>query len=134
MNHTEIVNEMKKYPEKIQIVRFDKGVGRGKLYNQQKTLQKKGCDVVSHKGGKFTLARWSDNNHFTTKKYYEIFFEIMGQDNGPPEGYFIEIFKSNKNIDCFFGNQWLYNYISGDPYLKLLDGRLTQEVLNKTLH
>ena len=114
VNHTEIVFEMEKYPEKIQIVRFDKGVGRWKLYNQQKKLKKKGCDV--HHNEKFVLSRWSDNNHFTTKKYYETFFMA-----------------NSDKLDCFFGNQWLYDYKSGDPILKHLDGRLTEN-FNETMY
>ena len=51
VNHSEIIDEMEQYHEKIQIVKFDKGVGIGKLFNQQKNLRKKGCNEVSHKGG-----------------------------------------------------------------------------------
>ena len=128
VNHTEIVFEMEKYPEKIQIVRFDKGVGRGQLYNQQKKLKKKGCDVDHNE--KFVLSRWSDNNHFTTKKYYEKALEIMGGSNRPPEAFFMA---NSDKLDCFFGNQWLYDYKSGDPILKHLDGRLTEN-FNETMY
>lgn len=128
VNHTEIVFEMKKYPEKIQIVRFDKGVGKRKFYNQQVKLQKKGCDVYHNE--KFTLGRWSDNNHFTTKKYYEKALEIMGDSNRQPEAFFMA---NTEKLDCYFGNQWLYDYKSGDPFLRHLDGRLTEN-FNETLY
>jgi hypothetical protein len=123
VNHTEIIDEMEKYSEKMQIVRFDKGVGKAKFQNQQLKLKQKGCDV--YHGGKFNLARWSDNNHLTTKKYYEKTFDIMGPANRPPEGFFMA---NSEKMDCFFGNQWVYDYNPGEPYLRHLDGKRTQAV------
>lgn len=31
-------------------------------------------------------------------------------------------------MDCFFGNQWVYDYKPGEPHLKHLDGKKTLAV------
>jgi len=125
VNHTAIIASMRASPQDIQIVRFP--------YKSALVGSSPGCNVTNIRthGIEYSLGKWSDNNHFTTKVYYEKVLLDVGSS-----GRFIEapmMFKGtkirNRKSDilesCSYAHQWVYNFRYG-PFLEHLDGRHTQ--------
>ncbi|GFH47652.1 hypothetical protein CTEN210_04127 [Chaetoceros tenuissimus] len=128
VNHTEIIDAMENDPDTLQIVRFDKGVGKGKLRNYHAVLKQRGCHDRWYKNGtKFVMGRWSDNNHLTTKDYYERVFRKIGSVSRPLEHFFLDT-RRWPDLDCYFGNQWMYDWDPKNPFLHHLDGRNTEVI------
>ena len=130
VNHTEIINAMENDPDVLRIVRFDKGNDISRVVRYHYSLDFNGCKIQKHQNeSKFILAKWSDNNHITTKNYYRETSKTMGPNPRPVE----EFFMANwKKLDCYFGSQWLYKYEPGNPFLNHLDGRQTLSLANSS--
>ena len=120
VNHTSLVKSMRKYPGTLQIVRFTKRKGGvGKVRSECRK-------VVEYNGIRFTAGMWSDNNHLTTKRYYDELLHRIGPSSRPPEAPMMHgAMVSGKN--CTTYHQYLYNEQLG-PFLAHLDGRLTKPV------
>jgi len=123
VNHTALVAAMRERPDELQIVRFWR-----KHYKPDHTANK-GCyptSIQTH-GIHFVRGKWSDNNHLTTKSYYEKLLAKIGETPRPPEAPMMHASGSSTNSseDCNFLNQWVYNWHDG-PIIKHLDGRHTQ--------
>jgi hypothetical protein len=125
INHTALVGAVRERPDAIQIVRF------GKKGTSLQNLHAVNCEQVRHvisesHGLYFGLNKWSDNNHFTTKKYYEKLLSQIGPIPRCPEH---PMMHSGNNpgmnvSDCPFYFQYMYNWKDG-PYVQHLEGRLT---------
>ena len=115
VNHTAIVESMRENPQ-LHIVRFNKRVNE--------KMVGPGCDVKIHSSGMdFVLNKWSDNNHFTTKKYYVDMLARLGPTPRAPESPMMYAQGSN----CSLFGQYLYGDVGDGPYIKHLDGRNTEE-------
>ena len=118
VNHTSLVKSMREYPGELQIVRFSKR--RGGVGKIRSDCRK----VVEYNGIRFTAGRWSDNNHLTTKRYYDELLQRIGPVSRPPEAPMMnQAMVAGKN--CTTYHQYLYNERLG-PFLAHLDGRLTK--------
>jgi hypothetical protein len=121
INHAALVGVMREKPDQIRIIRFNKW--------QRPADKLDGCAVYnqfdSEKYGlNLALAHWSDNNHFTTKKYYEQVLEDIGPVPRPIEAPMMNNPILNASSDCTYSRQYLYNWKQG-PFIEHLDGRLT---------
>lgn len=129
VNHTALVNVMKDHPSEIQIVRF----GSRKMFSWTQRQQCK--DVWSYSfpqeefeqygGINLNLVVWSDNNHFTTKAYYDKVLAKMGPVPRFPEAPLMHSGSHSQNVsECAFLNQYIYNNDEG-PFINHMNGRLT---------
>ena len=128
VNHTGLVNVMKENPQEVQIVRFGKSP-----FMKEKIVRRRNrshCREVwsrtyDQHGIHLELGRWSDNNHFTTKAYYEKVLDKIGSFPRTVEGPMMNSGSKIQNVsECAFLNQYLYN-AKDSPFLFHLDGRLT---------
>lgn len=114
INHTALVASMRDNPQ-LQIVRFNK--------KRNQKMIGPGCDVKIHSHGMdYVLNKWSDNNHFTTKKYYVDMLGRLGPTPRAPESPMMYAQGSN----CSLFGQYLYGGVGDGPYIKHLDGRNTE--------
>jgi len=137
INHTGLIEAMKTHPDNLQIIRFSKYKNEG---NRIGYLAKEchandthisGSSTLWHNQIRFNLRKWSDNNHLTTKAYYEKVLEIIGPVPRAPE-HVVMKWKSHvkdnwtnyvkvENV-CYFIHQFVINEGQG-PYIEHLDGR-----------
>ena len=119
IDHTALVKSMREQPKKIQIVRFGKDRRPGMIISKDC----KEHEIVKSNGLNFTLGRWSDHNHFTTRAYYERLLADIGPVGRFPEGpmeYQARHRKPPRN--CTYIHQYLYNIQEG-PFIKHMDGQ-----------
>ncbi|CAJ1938852.1 unnamed protein product [Cylindrotheca closterium] len=120
INHTSLVGVMREHPNQIKIVRFGKRKHREDVLDVCDEYNE--LDSVKH-GLYLALAHWSDNNHFTTKKYYAKVLDNIGPTPRPVEHPMMNNLILNAS-DCTYVRQYLYNWKHG-PFIEHLDGRLT---------
>lgn len=124
INHSALTGLMTEIPEQIQIIRFNKG---------KRTKQDDPLAICSDYnqftsvkyGTNLTLAHWSDNNHLTTKRYYQKILEQIGPTPRAVESPLMHCLVYNTS-DCTYLRQYVYNWEDG-PFIKHLDGRNTLE-------
>ena len=121
VNHTALVNAMEEHPNEIQCVRF--GFDRRKPAPNRNLC--KNVWEFNFEQIHFHLVKFSDNNHFTTKAYYETVLQKLGPIPREIEAPMDISGKRSQNVsDCAFLNQYQYNWKDG-PFIRHLDGKLT---------
>ncbi|KAG7350619.1 hypothetical protein IV203_009979 [Nitzschia inconspicua] len=95
----------------------------GPLWFAQDTESKQGCPTQRNLRTSLTLFLWnrSDNNHFTTKAYYEEMFSTV---DGFEEANFMEVpMRVKAREDCSKWGTWLYGKQGHGPMIQHLDGK-----------
>lgn len=121
VNHTALVKTVLQYPEKIRLVRF----GLHKTLSRNRDVPPNGiCVDLFHSSHGIDLTKthtWSDNNHFTTRVYYEAMFSTVP---GFQQANFMEVPMKGMAIqDCAKWGTWLYGEKGHEPMIQHLDGR-----------
>ena len=121
INHTALVNVMNEFPNKVKIIRFDQYLRRRlkarELCNEYKEVESHGLHLL--------LDKWTDNNHFTTKAYYERLLDDIGPVKRPPEGPMMQSMERFTNAsDCTYYYQYTYEP-KDRPHIYHLDGKRT---------
>ena len=119
INHTSIVKSMREYPGELQIVRFPM-----RPISDNSRIRSDCKKVVEYNNIPFTAGPWSDNNHLTTKRYYDELLQSIGPAGRPPEAPMMKHAKE-AGANCTTYHQYLYN-VWLSPFLTHLDGRLTK--------
>jgi len=116
VDHVALVKSMREHPEELGIIRFSKkrrGMGEFDKVREE-------CKKSFHWNGiDFIASFWSDNNHFTTKSYYEKLLKNIGSTPRSPES---PMMYGSESGNCSFAYQYLYNN-NQSPFIKHLDGR-----------
>ena len=115
VNDTALVQSFRQSPDEIRMVRFGKRKNYGRPFC--------GKSIASN-GLTLSLTKWSDNNHFTTKKHYDEILDQLGMVSRPLEGPMMNAQGRDVNCTDKLRYQWLYNH--DGPYIEHLDGRLSQ--------
>jgi hypothetical protein len=121
VDHTSLVKTVSQYPQKIRLVRF----GLHKTLSRNRDVPPNGtCVDLFHSSHGIHLTKthtWSDNNHFTTKAYYE---EMLSSVPGFQQGNFMEMPMKNMALqDCAKWGTWLYGERDHGPTIQHLDGK-----------
>jgi hypothetical protein len=119
IDHSAVIKSMIEYPEILRIVRFNKRkniphiIDKGECFGQ--------VTKVDHINGvHFTKTPgWSDNNHLTTKAYYEEILAKMSYLKRAPEAPMQRTAKQ----DCENWGPFLYGAKGDGPFLLHLDGQ-----------
>ena len=119
INHTSLVKSMREYPGELQIVRFPV-----RPISDKSRIRSDCKKVVEYNNIRFTAGPWSDNNHLTTKRYYDEVLHMIGPAGRPPEAPMMYNAKES-GANCTTFHQYLYN-VRLSPFLTHLDGRLTK--------
>jgi len=112
IDHKLLINAVRNVPE-LRIVRF----------NQRRNRPKDGTDCVqnlNYTDMDFILAKWSNNNHFTTKAYYDWHLSIVAQVRTPE---YVMMERGLKN--CTLYGMHLYGPKADGPYIHHIDGKRT---------
>ena len=124
VNHRLLLKSMREYPGELQIVRFSK---RPTTAGYVRPDCRK---VVEYNGIRFTSGRWSDNNHLTTKRYYDEHLKIIGPKSRPVEAPMMRG-ATTAGTNCTTYHPYVYSQELG-PFLAHLDGRNTKPVSSAT--
>lgn len=121
VNHTSLVQTVLQYPEEVRLVRF----GLHKTLSRHRDFPGRTCDPpFFHSSHGIDLAKthtWSDNNHFTTKAYYEEMFLTV---EGFRDANFMEVpMRDAARQNCSRWGTWLYGEVGDGPMLQHLDGK-----------
>jgi hypothetical protein len=120
VDHELLVTSMHESKE-LQIVRFNK---RGNWDRRRDYVD---CShTIKVAGMDYIFAKWSNNNHFTTKKYYDWLFQEIGPAPRPPEHKMMYMQRHN----CTLYGQHLYGSKSDGPFLHHINGK--RESYNRT--
>jgi hypothetical protein len=112
IDHELLIKSMHESKE-LRIVRFNKRWGT--------RLDIVKCShTITVAGMNYTLVKWSNNNHFTTKKYYDWMLHEIGPVSKPPE--FIMMTRQGRK-NCTLYGQHLYGFKSDGPFLHHIDGK-----------
>jgi len=118
VNHAALVKSMREHLGELVIVRFAKD-RIGSIKKTRGDCKKS----VEYNGISFTLGQWSDNNNFSTKRYFEEVIENLGPSPRPIEAPMM--YKGHMaGTNCSFFHQYVYN-LQDAPHIYHLDGRLT---------
>ena len=132
IDHTNLRKSMEEFPQYIRNVRFEykNRIHAPACTYWQQTLNITGTTPVDSVNGlHISLTRkWSDNNHFTTLKYYQDMLENLVMLKRPPE--FPMMVQAAKN--CSWSGQSVYGQLGGPGgYLRHLDGKRTANARRK---
>jgi hypothetical protein len=106
--------------KELRIVRFNKRHNSLEPFiNCTHTITVAGMDYI--------MGKWSNNNHFTTKKYYDWMLHEIGPENCPAEW---KMMSMQYHLSCTLYGQYVYGSKSDGPFLYHIDGR--RESYNRT--
>mmetsp|Transcript_29897 Transcript_29897/g.45305 ORF Transcript_29897/g.45305 Transcript_29897/m.45305 type:complete len:299 (+) Transcript_29897:92-988(+) len=118
INHKALIESMRQQPEEILIVRF--------LYdkrNRSKYVTEKCRKIVYTNGLSLERGMWSDQNHLTTKRYYERLLLDIGRKGRFPEAPMMKKgAQAQPPVDCTYLFPYVYNATQG-PFIAHLDGQ-----------
>lgn len=119
--HVELIQAMSEHPTTLRNVLFKLLGTRGKIppcpvYNENGEYPTEEYQFLNF----YATRRWSDNNHLTTKAYYDEMFATIAHLNGAMEWGMTGPATAN----CSYWGQVVYGK-RGESYLRHLDGRLT---------
>jgi hypothetical protein len=119
IDHTSVIKSMIDYPNILKIVRFNKRrnvpvqIDKGECFGMK-------TEVDHVNGVNFTKTPgWSDNNHLTTKVYYEELLKRISFLHRAPEG----PMQGTAKKDCETWGPLLYGARGDEATLAHLDGR-----------
>ncbi|KAG7360261.1 hypothetical protein IV203_035360 [Nitzschia inconspicua] len=121
VNHSALVRTVSQHPDIVRLVRF----GLHKTLSRNRDVPLNGtCEPLLHSSYGIDLTKahtWSDNNHFTTKAYYEEMFSTV---DGFEEANFMEVpMRVKAREDCSKWGKWLYGKQGHGPMIQHLDGK-----------
>jgi hypothetical protein len=120
VNHSALVQTFRQYPETVRLVRF----GLHPTLSRHRDIPRDDCHPFVHSSHDIDLTKthtWSDNNHFTTKAYYE---EMLSTVPGMDEANFMEVpMREASRQNCSKWGTWLYGKQGHGPMIYHLDGR-----------
>jgi hypothetical protein len=124
INHTAMVKTMNEYPEILRKIDFHRG-NNTDCTEDEWFRGPCSCNedaVSSINEVSFTkLSGWSDQCHFTTKKYYEEVLELLGPDREHPETQMTR----RAHINCTGWGPHFYGSVSEGPFIRHVHGRFT---------
>lgn len=123
VNHTSLVQTALLYPEEVRLVRFGlhKTLSRRKDIPDDRTCGAPFFHSTTHGIDLAKTHTWSDNNHFTTKSYYEEMFSTV---EGFRTANFMEVpMRDAARQNCSRWGTWLYGEVGHGPMLQHLDGK-----------
>ena len=128
IDHTNLRKSLDEYPQYLRNVRFEqKWRVRGRVCDVwKKRLNITTSSPADHVNGlNFTLYRkWSDNNQFALRSYYEELLTMIGPAPRAPEN---QLGLGLAPRDCATFGQHVYgNHMEEGRYIHHLDGRLTE--------
>ena len=125
INHTAMVKTMNEYPEILRKIEFSRGNNTDCIENYwfRGPCSCKEDEVSNINEVSFTkLSGWSDQCHFTTKKYYEQVLKLVGPDRKHPE----TIINRLAHKNCTAWGAHFYGSMTEGPFIHHVHGRFTK--------